>query len=377
MTRAADDPFVRAEIHDALTACGLDPVTEGAIDGVIAIAGAGTYSYSDAAQVAATAIIRYDPRRHSQEPYVPLAPRDQDRTIAIWEATGRRLAAYGQDAATTLDGATTTGEPNAWPANAGEYAARWNAHDTEWREDHVISQVDTAQRASRCIEHDHEGKIRHLEQGWQDSTNAWHRVHQHPKVAALDDHCMPLADQVLHALSQPHEDTALAEGNASKTRPDLDALMADLRRNLRLYADPAADLIARSLAALAAERARADQAEQHPRDEYHTMEELYEYRMLYNALAFNAWAESGAHPVIKSWRHSDGELCFGGGWFVVTATLPTGLVSNHYRTEHWNLFRIPEATPPEYDGHTPEVAAQRIRGLLSVVPTADREADRG
>jgi hypothetical protein len=45
------------------------------------------------------------------------------------------------------------------------------------------------------------------------------------------------------------------------TRPDLDALMADLRRNLRLYADPAADLIARSLTALAAERARADQAE--------------------------------------------------------------------------------------------------------------------
>lgn len=59
MTRAADDPIVRAEIHDALTACGLGPVTEGAIDGVIAIAGAGTHSYTDAARVATEAIKRH------------------------------------------------------------------------------------------------------------------------------------------------------------------------------------------------------------------------------------------------------------------------------------------------------------------------------
>lgn len=101
------------------------------------------------------------------------------------------------------------------------------------------------------------------------------------------------------------------------------------------------------------------------RDEYHTMDELYEYRMLYNAHAAHGWLVAGI-PVVKSWRHSDGELCFGGGWFVVVATLPTGQVSNHYAAEHWNLFSVPEvALPPEYDGHTPTEAADRLRAALT------------
>jgi len=108
-----------------------------------------------------------------------------------------------------------------------------------------------------------------------------------------------------------------------------------------------------------------------PRDEHHTMKELYDYRMLYNALAFNAWAAAATFPVVKSWRHSDGELCFGGGWFIVVATLPTGQVSNHYSAEHWPLFQVPEVAPPEYDGHTPEVAAQRMRDLLATPQISD------
>jgi len=108
----------------------------------------------------------------------------------------------------------------------------------------------------------------------------------------------------------------------------------------------------------------ADELERPPRDEFHTMAELYEFRMLYNALAFNALAATDTIRIVKSWRHSDGELCFGGGWFIVTAVLPTGLVSNHYRAEHWDLFHLPEGTPPAYDGHTPEIAAERMRQLL-------------
>lgn len=38
----------------------------------------------------------------------------------------------------------------------------------------------------------------------------------------------------------------------------------------------------------------------------------------------------GKYEVHKSYRHADGELCFGGGWFIVMANLPTGQVSNHY-----------------------------------------------
>ena len=96
-------------------------------------------------------------------------------------------------------------------------------------------------------------------------------------------------------------------------------------------------------------------------DGYHTFAELYEYRLLYNALAANAMPERA----VKSWKHSDGEDCFGGGWFVVVLDLPTGQVSNHYEADAWDLFHIPEVpTSPEWDGHTPQDASDRMRRAL-------------
>jgi hypothetical protein len=100
-------------------------------------------------------------------------------------------------------------------------------------------------------------------------------------------------------------------------------------------------------------------------DGYHTFNELYEYRMLYNAHAAHGWLAAGI-PVVKSWRHSDGEKCFGGGWFIVSAHLPTGQVSNHYEAGYWDMFQVPEVDlPPEYDGHTPKDAAVRLRKALA------------
>lgn len=99
-------------------------------------------------------------------------------------------------------------------------------------------------------------------------------------------------------------------------------------------------------------------------DGYHTMAELYEYRMLYNAAFANALvgATGRVGNAVKSWKHSDGEDCFGGGWFIVSMDLPTGQVSNHYEAEHWDLFRIPAVEmAPEWDGHTPADAAERLR----------------
>lgn len=125
-------------------------------------------------------------------------------------------------------------------------------------------------------------------------------------------------------------------------------------------------MLAQAAHALEAAEAELTDLRANPRDEYHTMDELYDYRMLYNALAFNAWAAARTFPVVKSWRHSDGELCFGGGWFIVTATLPTGLVSNHYKAEHWDLFQVDDVWyPPEYDGHTPQDAAERLRSVAA------------
>lgn len=54
-----------------------------------------------------------------------------------------------------------------------------------------------------------------------------------------------------------------------------------------------------------------------------------------------------------------------GGWFIVMAELPTGQISNHYENRYWELFNIPELdTAWEWDGHTPNEAADRIESYL-------------
>lgn len=103
-------------------------------------------------------------------------------------------------------------------------------------------------------------------------------------------------------------------------------------------------------------------------DGYHTFEELYEFRKVYNAALFNEWGKSEIlrdYYVHKSWRHHDGELCFGGGWFIVVAKLPTGQISNHYEAKDWSLFNIPEEEKAlfEFDGHTPQDVLARLKAL--------------
>lgn len=97
-------------------------------------------------------------------------------------------------------------------------------------------------------------------------------------------------------------------------------------------------------------------------DGYHTFNELYYYRMLYNAAFFNLLPKGWVH---KSKRHHTGEECFGGEWFIVMANLPTGQVSNHYEVKDWDLFQVPEKEiADEWDGHTPQKAADRLRKYL-------------
>ncbi len=110
------------------------------------------------------------------------------------------------------------------------------------------------------------------------------------------------------------------------------------------------------------------------RDGYHDFNELYEFRKAYNAALFNEWANSYdaylnkhyvRYDVHKSWRHHDGKLRFGGGWFIVVAVLPTGQISNHYHKDNWNLFRIPETEKAKYafDNHTSQDCLDRLKQL--------------
>jgi hypothetical protein len=103
-------------------------------------------------------------------------------------------------------------------------------------------------------------------------------------------------------------------------------------------------------------------------DGYHTFNELYEYRLLYNASMFNELAKQGLYDVHKSKRHSDGTIPFGDeNWFIVQAELPTGQISNHYEMKEWDLFNIPEKEKANtYDGHSPQDVAKRLRDFLSL-----------
>lgn len=102
-------------------------------------------------------------------------------------------------------------------------------------------------------------------------------------------------------------------------------------------------------------------------DGYHSFEELYDYRLLYNAALFNEFAKQNLYDVHKSKLHSDGEVPFGDpNWFIVMAELPTGQISNHYEMKHWDLFNVPEKElANEYDGHSPQDVADRLRAFLS------------
>ena len=106
-------------------------------------------------------------------------------------------------------------------------------------------------------------------------------------------------------------------------------------------------------------------------DGFHTFNELYEFRMYYNAALFNEWARTGQFSVHKSLRHHDGELCFGGEWFIVCAVLPDGQqISNHYHIKHWYLFKIPIkyiAIHP-YDGHTSKDVIDRLHKFITENP---------
>ena len=105
-------------------------------------------------------------------------------------------------------------------------------------------------------------------------------------------------------------------------------------------------------------------------DGYHTFNELYDFRKAYNAAFFNELASGDKCSVHKSWRHHDGELCFGGGWFIVVAVLPQGQISNHYEAKDWELFSVPQTERAlfEFDGHTGSDVVKRLKAYTATPP---------
>lgn len=103
-------------------------------------------------------------------------------------------------------------------------------------------------------------------------------------------------------------------------------------------------------------------------DGYHAFNELYDHRaklfsVVVAAFSNNAW---------KSKRHSDGSMYE--GMFIVGIDTPHGQATYHYEIEpYWELFHCSELPKaPEWDGHTPTQAIDRIAGLAELIEPEER-----
>ncbi len=96
-------------------------------------------------------------------------------------------------------------------------------------------------------------------------------------------------------------------------------------------------------------------------DGHHTFEELYYHRMVLSAMLFKLYPDRAW----KSKKHDDEENNpMFDGCFIVGIDTPEGQATYHYKLEYWDVFDVKELEhAPEYDGHTPQQAIERIKSL--------------
>jgi len=84
-------------------------------------------------------------------------------------------------------------------------------------------------------------------------------------------------------------------------------------------------------------------------DGYHTFNGLYYQRMILFATLVKTYKDKAW----KSLRHEDGELCFGGGWFIVGIDTPDGSYTYHYENKYFDVFKCKILDyGKHWDGHT-------------------------
>lgn len=99
-------------------------------------------------------------------------------------------------------------------------------------------------------------------------------------------------------------------------------------------------------------------------DGYHTFDDLYHHRAILFSVICNT------HPELawKSKQHDDPNFPMYDGMFICGIQTPEGQATYHYDIDpYWDIFNVKELErAPKYDGHTPEMAINRIK-LLGVV----------
>jgi hypothetical protein len=98
-------------------------------------------------------------------------------------------------------------------------------------------------------------------------------------------------------------------------------------------------------------------------DGYHTFNELYHHR----AILFSVICNSMPDKAWKSKLHDTGDMF--DGMFIVGIETPEGQATYHYDIEpYWDMFKVKELEKaPKWDGHTPQVAIDRISKLSADV----------
>ena len=96
-------------------------------------------------------------------------------------------------------------------------------------------------------------------------------------------------------------------------------------------------------------------------DGYHTFDELYHHR----AVLFSVIVANHRGIAWKARKHHDGTMYE--GMFIVGIDTPWGQASYHYDLDpYWGMFDCEEReSAPEWDGHTPDEAIERIGKLAT------------
>ena len=106
-------------------------------------------------------------------------------------------------------------------------------------------------------------------------------------------------------------------------------------------------------------------------DGYHTFNELYHHR----AVLFSVIVANYPDKAWKSKKHHDGTMY--NGMFIVGIDTPDGQATYHYDVDpYWDMFKCRVLdNAPEWDGHTPAQAIERIGKLKAQEPRVMTPAD--
>lgn len=92
------------------------------------------------------------------------------------------------------------------------------------------------------------------------------------------------------------------------------------------------------------------------KDNYHTMDELYDHR----TVLFAVICSQNKNRAWKSKRHHDNS--YEEGWFIAGLETPYGQITYHQKMEYWDLFDVTICHhAPFYDGHTSDDVLDRLK----------------